>query len=93
MPNFSTATNKFFQTGVNIDYGLSCAQPYEIYIRQALIKRSDQVILLADSSKMGKSWFDHYADITDVDIIITDSGISDDYRTKLEYLGIDLRIV
>ena len=87
--------NKFFlgATAVDIEHGLSCAQPYEVSVRQAFIKSSEKVILLAESAKIGKSWFDHYADISDIDILVTDSGISEDYAALLIDHGIDLRIV
>lgn len=87
--------NKLFlgTVGVSTTYGLSCSQPYEIAIRKALIEISDKVILLADSSKIGKSWFDHYADLNDIDIFITDSGITPEQKKELESKNIILHIV
>jgi DeoR/GlpR family transcriptional regulator of sugar metabolism len=70
--------------GVSIKYGLSCSERSEILIRQALIKQSDTVILLADSSKIGKSWHDHFAELSDIDYFITDSSITDTQREALE---------
>ena len=87
--------NKLFigAAGVSDKYGISCVQPFEVPIRKALIEASDNVILLADSSKLGKSWFDHYAQLSEIDMLITDSGISEDQKKRFEDMGVDLRIV
>lgn len=87
--------NKLFlgAAGVSTKYGLSCPQPYEIPIRKALIKNSDQIILLADSSKIGKSWFDHYAELDEIDMMITDSGITEEQIQEIRAHNVDLRIV
>ncbi|MEE0418938.1 MAG: DeoR/GlpR family DNA-binding transcription regulator [Lachnospiraceae bacterium] len=87
--------NKLFlgTVGVSTAYGLSCSEPYEVAVRKALIDISDTVILLADSSKIGKSWFDHYADLDDVDIFITDSNLSSAQRTELEARKLKLYVV
>lgn len=87
--------NKLFlgTIGVSIDGGLSCVQPYEIPIRKALIRQSSKIILLADSSKIGKSWFDHYAPLSVVDTFITDSGISPQQEKDLKNQGLNLIVV
>ncbi len=79
--------------GVSLQYGVSCVQPFEIDIRRALIDVSDTVILLADSSKIGKSWLDHYASIGEIDLLITDSGITDSQKAAFEEARIPLHIL
>jgi len=87
--------SKFFMgtVGISIDQGLSCVQSYEKDIRRAFIEQSDEIILLADSSKIGKTWYDHFADISEVDMLITDSGITDEQKEELEKAGIKIVIV
>ena len=79
--------------GVSTKYGISCVQPFEIDIRRALIDVSDTVILLADSSKLEKSWLDHYASIDEIDLLVTDSGITEEQKADFEQAGIRLHIV
>ena len=87
--------NKMFlgTVGVSLDGSLSCVQPYEVPIRKALMEQSDQVILLADSSKIGKSWYDRYGSTKDLSMFITDSGITAEQRSSLEKLGVNLVVV
>lgn len=87
--------NKLFlgTVGVSTTYGLSCAQACEVPIRKALIDISDTVVLLADSSKIGKSWFDHYADISDIDIFVTDQGITPEQKQEFENHDIIVHVV
>ena len=53
-------------------------------LKRAMIESADQVILLMDSSKIGKQSFQKCADLSDIDILITDSGISGEERSILE---------
>ena len=48
-----------------------------------MIASAEQVILLADSSKIGEIGFQKFADLSDIDILITDNGISDAAAKKL----------
>lgn len=87
--------NKMFlgTVGVAPEGELSCVQPYEIAIRQTLMAQSDQIILLADSSKIGKAWYDTYGSIDDLTTFITDSGITIEQKKSLEDKGVNLVIV
>jgi len=49
----------------------------EVAIKQAMVKAADTTILLADSSKFNKDGFAKICDLKDIDILITDQGISE----------------
>ena len=87
--------NKMFlgAVGVSLEGDLSCVQPYEVPVRKALMEQSNEVILLADSSKIGKSWYDRYGTIDDLSMLITDSGITIEQKEALENRGLNLVIV
>lgn len=51
------------------------------------------MILLADSSKWGRSGFIKVAPLSEVDTIITDEGLPAETRAAVERLGIELVIV
>ena len=56
------------------------------------MQTAQKTIVLADSSKFGKRGFAKIGNTEDIDIIITDAGISQKDRVAVEDLGIDLII-
>lgn len=70
--------------GVHKDLGLTCANVYEIEAKKAIIKNSLEVILLVDSSKFDQVKSAHFCDLDQVDTIITDEGISDEWKKIIE---------
>jgi len=87
--------NKAFisAAGVSERLGITCATNYEKETKKAVINSSDTKILLVDSSKFGKVKISHFADLTDFDIIITDTGISTEFVEIIKKVGIKLYIV
>ncbi len=65
----------------------------EVSIKQSMIKAADQTILLADSSKFSTSGFFKVCELSDIDLIITDAGISDQTRELLISSDIEKIIV
>jgi DeoR family deoxyribose operon repressor len=87
--------NKAFisAAGVSEKLGVTCATDYEKETKRAVIESSDKKILLVDSTKFGKIKISHFADLTDFDIIITDTGISKEFVNIIKNIGIKLYIV
>lgn len=87
--------NKSFisAAGVSEKLGVTCATAYEKETKRAVIESSDKKILLVDSTKFGKIKISHFADLTDFDIIITDTGISKEFVNIIKNIGIKLYIV
>jgi DeoR/GlpR family transcriptional regulator of sugar metabolism len=65
---------------IHADGTISNVNIEEVSIKQAMIKAADQTILLADSSKFMNSGFFKVCDLSDIDLIITDDGISEKTR-------------
>jgi DeoR family transcriptional regulator of aga operon len=65
----------------------------EASINKAMIRAAQKIIVLADSSKFGKKGFGRICGLEDVDQIITDNLIKEDYKEKFTELGIDVIIV
>ncbi|MGO3017804.1 MAG: DeoR/GlpR family DNA-binding transcription regulator [Anaerococcus sp.] len=78
--------------GIHKSLGLTCANGYETEVKKTIIKNSLEVILLADSSKFDKIQSDYFSDLDSIDTIITDSGISDEWRKIIENRNIKLII-
>ncbi len=79
--------------GVSEKLGLTCATPYEKNTKRAVLESSDKKILLVDSSKFGKIKVSHFAELADFDAIITDSGISKEFKNIIKNSGITLYVV
>jgi len=90
-----TKINKAFMAarGVTDTVGITTAEPYEVNLKKAALAVSEQKILLVDSSKFGKAWYAKYADLREMDIIITDSDIKEEHRRMIENSGVTLFIV
>ena len=57
-----------------------------------MIRSARRIILVTDSTKFGKISITHFAGLDEVDTIITDEGIPQEYRSILEDRGIELII-
>ncbi len=74
--------------GLDVDYGLSTPNVEEAHLNCTMIEMSKQIIVLADSSKIGKRSLSFICPISKIDILITDDSISDEQRVSLENAGI-----
>lgn len=74
--------------GVHLDKGISESNELQARIKERMIGMADEVILLADSSKFGVQAFTHVADLSEVDVIITDRRIAKDTLERLQDRGI-----
>ena len=57
-----------------------------------MMKSADRIVLLADSSKFGRSGLARVCGLADVDTIITDSGISGEWEEKISSLATEVLI-
>ena len=87
--------NKLFlaTAGLLIPDGLSCSNLSDAEVKQALINSSRQVILCADSSKIGKAFLAHFASLDAIHALVTDSGIMTADREVLERHNVRVIIV
>ena len=62
-------------------------------VKRELIKRAREVIVLADSSKIGLTRHAFFCELKEIDKLITDAGISDKDKQQLEAFGIEVLVV
>ncbi|MDD4569361.1 MAG: DeoR/GlpR family DNA-binding transcription regulator [Tepidanaerobacteraceae bacterium] len=74
-----------------IDYGITNRTMLEIPIKKAMINAADEVIVVADYSKLNKKVFAHVCDLKQIDKIVIDK-IDPDTEKAFEELGIQLII-
>jgi DeoR family transcriptional regulator, aga operon transcriptional repressor len=72
------------------DHGLTDDSFDIARVKAAMIRSARRVILLADSSKWGKSAFAKIAPLGEIDVLITDSGISRDAERSIQRFGIEI---
>jgi DeoR family fructose operon transcriptional repressor len=61
----------------SVEEGLSTTDPAEAFTKQLVRSRAREVILLADSTKVGTRSFVQAGRLEDVDVLVTDSGIDE----------------
>lgn len=86
--------SKFFVgvDGIDPEFGITTSTIEEAQLSRKMIDASSKTVVLADSSKFGRRGFGHIAPLEEVDIIVTDDGISKEMREMVESMGIELII-
>ncbi len=78
--------------GIDREHGLSTPNVEEAHVNRMMIDISKKVIVVTDSSKFFRRRFASIAPITKIDILVTDSGISNQDKIMLEQAGIEVII-
>lgn len=78
---------------MDLENGLTDSTMEIAQVKRAMIRAARQVILLTDSSKWGKAGLIKVAPLTEIDLIITDTGFPVDARADIERLGIEMLVV
>ncbi len=63
--------------GITVAHGCSTPHSEEAAVKAAMARAARRVIVLADSSKVGVDHLHSFVALRDVDLLVTDSGISD----------------
>ncbi|MDX3576037.1 DeoR/GlpR family DNA-binding transcription regulator [Streptomyces sp. FL07-04A] len=76
--------------GFSAEHGLTTPDLAEAAVKRAAVAAARRVVLLADSAKHGQEHFARFGDLGDVDLLITDGGLSDDDTAALERGGTEV---
>lgn len=79
--------------GFDIKNGIYTPNLEEARLNEIMIEVSEEVIVLADSSKFSKRSFAFICPTSTIDKIITDAGIKPDDKKRLEDAGIEVIVV
>lgn len=87
-------SNKLFiaASGIHRTLGMTCANNYEVLCKRAILDSSQNKILVADSSKFDVVRTAYFADLKEIDTIITDAGIPSDWVDYCQSIGIRVLI-
>lgn len=76
--------------GLTLGHGLSTPDTTEAATKEALVASAQRVVVLADSSKIGQERTVRFAQLSDVDVLVTDDGIAPDWVARLEDAGLEV---
>lgn len=79
--------------GISVERGLTTHHETEALTNKAMIESAARVIVVADSSKLGKVTFSAICPITDIDELITDSDADAEEVEKLRAAGVTVTTV
>jgi DeoR family transcriptional regulator of aga operon len=76
--------------GFSAVHGLSTPNVEEAHLNRVMISISKKVIVVTDSSKFQKRSFAFIASVSEIDTVVTDNGIDEEERKKLENVGVEV---
>ncbi|MFC5953425.1 DeoR/GlpR family DNA-binding transcription regulator [Streptomyces sp. NPDC005774] len=76
--------------GFSTGHGLTTPDLAEAAVKRAAMAAARRVVLLADSSKHGQEHFARFGGLNDVDLLITDSGLSPEDALAIERGGTEV---
>jgi DeoR family transcriptional regulator of aga operon len=76
--------------GVDVLCGATTIEPDEAAVFRAMAKQAKQVIVVADSSKIGMVSPALICPVTDIDILVTDSGITPEALAAFRSRGVEV---
>lgn len=78
--------------GISLTHGCSTPDPSEAAVKAAMVRSCRTVMVLCDSAKLGEEYLVTFAPISDIDIVVTDSGADEDFVVALTSQGIEVLI-
>ncbi len=75
---------------VSVGEGLTFPALSDISVKRAMIGASSQIVLLADSSKIGQRSFSTLCGIDEIDMLVTDTGIAAHDHQRLTDAGVEV---
>lgn len=79
--------------GVHPNMGITCVNSYEVPTKQAAIRSSLEKILVCDSSKFGLVRPAYFCDLEEIDTIVTDRALPEEWHKRIADAGITLHLV
>jgi DeoR family transcriptional regulator of aga operon len=88
------SADKMFLSGAgcDIDFGVSGGNLEETMVNRAMLSISREIILVADSSKFSRRSMARIAPFSEIDIVISDSGLPEEAQVRLRALGCSLML-
>ncbi|PLT32705.1 DeoR/GlpR family DNA-binding transcription regulator [Bacillus sp. V5-8f] len=78
--------------GISKNNGLTDYDLYGASLSRKMMERADEVIILADHSKFGKTTFAHISPLLESTTLVTDTILSSEWRTIIDLLDMNIVI-
>jgi DeoR/GlpR family transcriptional regulator of sugar metabolism len=79
--------------GIDAAAGITTHLLAETAVKRAAARASQRVIVVADSSKLGRVAFGHVCNLNEIDIVLTDAAADPEKVEGLRAMGVDIRYV
>ena len=76
--------------GLSAGFGLSTPDEREAAVKTAIVRSSRRTVALVDSSKHGEESFVRFADLADLDVLVTDRAPDAELAAALEAAGVEV---
>lgn len=76
--------------GLTVDGGLTTPDAEEAAVKAAMVASARQVVVLADSSKIERDFLVRFADISQLDVLVTDDELDPQVRDDLVAAGVEV---
>jgi DeoR family fructose operon transcriptional repressor len=76
--------------GFSVRGGLTTPDLAEAAVKRAMMAAARRIVLLADSDKYGQEHFARFGELSDVDLLITDTGLDPDDARVIERAGTEV---
>uniref|UniRef100_UPI0040498297 DeoR/GlpR family DNA-binding transcription regulator n=1 Tax=Candidatus Planktophila sp. TaxID=2175601 RepID=UPI0040498297 len=90
MENFHADIAFLGTNGVDVNIGFTTPDSDESAVKRKMIAHARETILMADSSKFGKSFATRFAKLSEIDRVITDIGADNSSVQEMEKSGIEV---
>ncbi len=89
------SADKMFLSGAgcDLDFGVSGANLEETMVNRAMLAISREIILVSDASKFSKRSMSRIAPFSEIDTVISDTGLGEEIQVKLRAMGCNLILV
>ncbi|GIF72669.1 DeoR/GlpR family DNA-binding transcription regulator [Asanoa siamensis] len=74
--------------GCSVERGLTTPDPAEATVKRAMIAAARRVVLLADHTKIGNDYLARFGGLSDLDVLITDTGLDAELAGDVEAAGV-----
>ncbi len=76
--------------GISVGHGLSTPDHSEAAVKRAIVQSARRVVVLADADKLGEELLVRFAELGEVQVLVTDARATADQRRPLEQAGIEV---
>jgi DeoR family fructose operon transcriptional repressor len=73
--------------GVCVDHGLTTPDQRDASVKQAMIAAARRLVVLADHTKVGNDYLCRFADVSQIDVVVSDTGLDTELAAQLEAAG------